>query len=206
MAKRKEDREVIFRRIGGRIVPIAVGANLVRIGAGELRTVSGNIRSVSRPKFFSRSRVITARIGRRKVASAQVRTKKLFGKKVTFVEMFQGAGRAMKAAIRNESVRARTTRVAGFPVSKDSIKFTARSGGSLLTFGIKGKRLVVKKVSERGAQVAMRRSIKGTSSRVLISSFKRKGGKAGKIARGNKVLLAAGIASIGFGLFNREKN
>lgn len=206
--KRDKDKKYTFRRIGGRIIPIAIGANLVRVGRSQLKTTSENITSVAKDNFFSPGRTIKTKLKNRHIATTKIRTKNFFGKKATFVDSFFGAGRAVKAAIHNESVLAKTKEVMGFPVTSKGIEFSSKHGGKLFTFGSsKNKKSVLyKNVSERGAKSALNQFLSKKSKRGLAVSFKRFDDKfLGTVKRGNKKMIALGLTAMAYGAFKDDK-
>lgn len=201
MGNKNENKKTVFRRIGGRIVPITIGVGLAAKNNPMRKTIIDGKRKTT---VFTNpiTKTKTFRTGGIFSKSKAVVTKRKFlskGKISVLNEIFssrrgQGItlGKAIFSDLKNSGEKSITSGI----VSKEGLNFSKRASTTFRKISIKTKRK--SKISFDQAS----RIIKGGNKKsFVIGKTSTSSARILKVKKFNKLGLAAGIGLIGASLF-----
>lgn len=208
MAEKKEKRNVVFRRIGGRIVPISVGSALA-YDAARTKVVS-NSGGIKMVRKINTVQPLSSIASRKLVFGTTIKSYDNSGKRVGQIlfnkyqgagnvewlsvkKKFQGKGHSKKlikqAAI--EMKRSGIDKLTGHAITKRSAKVYE---------GFKG----VKTFASRGGKLT--RNIKaGVYREAILPKFTAALKKKPYMSGDNKIKLALGLGFVGYGLLKKDE-
>jgi len=202
MSKDRDDKRTIFRRIGGRIVPITVGAGAIAHGFRKSTVVGGDKRvKTTITHGFKKSRITTRFKGRR-TGFLDFSIRKLATEKTGAFNILnvKGVGKTFEQGIGAVLKSKKLDTVIGTTVTRAGIRFAEKRGFEFWTIGVSKGKIVERKIKSKNVLAAVGRIRE--SGRLVRARKHIDSGvipKGLKLKRFNRKFIAAGLALAAFG-------
>jgi hypothetical protein len=205
MEKQGERKNVRFVRIGGRVVPIAVGGALVHSSLRDrkIKTANGIVTKTHIP-FTSRSLFMFKKSGDKlATAGALTRPSGKVGEKISYIDSWKkrtGSGKNLLSAIASDASERGKKFFRGNVISSDTLNFSKKEKSKFLYSPVIGKGSVPRVVSASTVKAGIRHKVKGFHSSTKIPSVLWNVSSRRPLS----VKMGLGMGRIGYGVSRKE--